>query len=181
MTSRSVDPLAAELARLRREYDDFRSTALARFPSSDRLAVAMARYDSSSSQTVSNLTNTYVSFGTTILSSPAVTRSTQGAGHRFTLNETGIWAITMTVRFDQELDGTGECYASIELGGSQVIAAQGGTSNGVSHTLNPTFVGLLSATNYVSGLVFQGTGSSRPLEGSPVWKNINLALLSRTA
>ena len=46
-----------------------------------------------------------VAFGTTEIASPIVTRSTSGAGHKFTLTEAGFYQISVTGRFSAGLAG----------------------------------------------------------------------------
>lgn len=50
-------------------------------------------------QSLPNGTDTVLAFGTTETTSTAVTRATSSSGHKFTLSQTGLYAITATVRF----------------------------------------------------------------------------------
>lgn len=63
------------------------------------LASVKGQYRASANQNISNNTDTVLGFGTTDTSSSVVTRATQGSGHKFTLTQTGTYAITATVRF----------------------------------------------------------------------------------
>ena len=63
------------------------------------LASIKGQWRATANQTLSNNTDTVLAFGTTDTSSTVVTRATSGAGHKFTLTQTGTYAITATVRF----------------------------------------------------------------------------------
>lgn len=141
-----------------------------------------ARYHSTSSQSVSSGSNTTVSLPTAAASTPWVTSSTSGAGHRFAVGVAGIWAVTATMRFIGD-PGVCQCYGALvsnAYGSEQVITALGGYSSGAAHTINLAYIGLFDATDYVFCQAYQDSGSSRSLEGQAGWRNINLALVRRT-
>jgi hypothetical protein len=57
------------------------------------------QYRASANQDLTNAHDTVLGFGTTETASAVVTRATSGTGHKFTLTQTGLYAITATVRF----------------------------------------------------------------------------------
>jgi hypothetical protein len=62
-------------------------------------AFVEGQWRATAAQSIPNTTDTVIGFGTTETSSTAVTRATSGAGHKFTLINTGTYAITAVVRF----------------------------------------------------------------------------------
>ena len=57
------------------------------------------QWRAASNQNLSNGTDTVLAFGTTETDSALVTRATSGSGHKFTLAEDAVYAVTATVRF----------------------------------------------------------------------------------
>lgn len=57
------------------------------------------QWRASSNQNLANGSDTVLAFGTSETSSPVVTRATNGSGHKFVLTESGVYAVTTTVRF----------------------------------------------------------------------------------
>lgn len=58
----------------------------------------------SSAQSIGN-TDTVLAFGTAEITSPIITRSTSGSGHKFALTEAGFYEICLTARFTDGLAG----------------------------------------------------------------------------
>ena len=67
-------------------------------------AAVEGQWTPSSAQSIAT-TDTVVAFGTTEITSPIVTRSASGAGHKFTLAEAGFYQVTVTARFSAGLAG----------------------------------------------------------------------------
>jgi hypothetical protein len=64
-----------------------------------------ATYAATAAQSVPNSTDTTIAFGVQLVADNAVTRSTSGPGHKFTLTQTRLWVITATLRFSQNSVG----------------------------------------------------------------------------
>jgi hypothetical protein len=71
-----------------------------------------AQYQAASAQSINDSTATVVAYGTANITSSLVTRSTSGAGHKFTLGASGLWSVTTTVQF--AANATGERRLNIE-------------------------------------------------------------------
>lgn len=67
-------------------------------------AAVEGQWTPSSAQSIGT-SDTVVAFGTTEITSPIITRSTSGAGHKFTLTEAGFYQISVTGRFSAGLAG----------------------------------------------------------------------------
>lgn len=139
-----------------------------------------SRFHSTTAQTISSVSDTFVSFPTTAHNAAGVTRTASGAGHFFTVNTAGIWVFTAVIRYDP--GGAGECYGEFQtsnLGSQQTVSASGGYSNGGAHTINLSYIGYFSSSNWILVRTFQATGGSRSLAGTTGWRNINMALIRR--
>lgn len=106
-------------------------------------------------QSLSNGSNTILSFATESTSTPLVTRAVSGTGHQFTLNRAGHWAITLNAG---TASATGERTASINdtVG---AVASQNVLNAGVCHN------NVVLIRNFPSGTVltmkmFQSTGGA---------------------
>lgn len=71
-----------------------------------------AQYQQTSNMTIPTSSNQFVSFAQNNRTTAFVTKQTSGSGHTFTLNKSGLWAITASVRFDPA--GTNSRQAWIE-------------------------------------------------------------------
>jgi hypothetical protein len=129
---------------------------------------------------------TVCAFGTAS-SSPVptgVTRTTEGAGHKFELLSSGVWACGASVRVASSATG-GEVSASIwaDLNGDGSgfdynVAPDGGRREGLPRTLQPSRSTYLPAGCKLVVYVFNGTGSTRTLEpNAGSWVNIDLWLV----
>jgi hypothetical protein len=136
--------------------------------------------NASSTQSIADTAQPVIAFGTENRTSPIVARSTQGAGHRFTLNRTGTWAITCCIRW-AVTSATGERYNLLN-------SSDGGlSSSGLALTgsSNAPYTSTLAVTrHFVSGAwvqaeAYQNSGGSRSLEfnNTAGWGRINLAWL----
>lgn len=72
---------------------------------STTITTAAALYEASTAQPISTGVDTVVAFGVQQVADPEVVRSSQGAGHQFTLQATRIWTVTATIRFAQNASG----------------------------------------------------------------------------
>lgn len=140
-----------------------------------------AQYTGSVAQTIPNGADTVVAFGTADYTTSYVTRSASGAGHTFTLNVPGLWAVAAYVRWTTVgASGTGEKAMHIEdiLGlwhGVSAIPAE--TDAPVSNHVS--FVKYLSAGDSITVEVYQNSGGTEDLEQNAVFgtPRINLALI----
>lgn len=119
----------------------------------------------SSGQSIPNGVDTVVGFGTTELTSPVVTRSTSGAGHKFAVSETGTYSIAVTVRFPDGSAGR----RFIELRNSAQTyrypgASQGGRVEDDPMTLAFSTVVPLTAGAELVVVAAQNSGSSLVLD-----------------
>ena len=125
----------------------------------------------------------------TILSLPdgddgdLITRSAQGAGHKFALLASGIWAAGSSCRIASTSTG-GEVSCSIRAdlaGGTNfetVIAVDGGRREGLPRTLQPNRTRYLPSGTTVAVFIFNGTGGQRTVEpNSGEWANLDLFLV----
>lgn len=146
-------------------------TALNNFEGTD------AEYQMSSNQTISASTNTIVSLGTTNKACSLVTRSTDGAGHRFTLSRAGVWLVDATIRW---VSGTGgERYVACDWNENGQVASSScilGTFTGpVTHHL--TVCRYFAASDYFRFTVFQSSTGNRTLlaDNGGAWGRVYLA------
>lgn len=103
------------------------------------LASVKGQYRASADQALANATDTVIAFGTTDTSSSVITRATSGSGHRFTLLQTGTYAITATVRFAAGTAGSRfiELRDSAQTTGYVSSSDQGGPA-AATHTFSIT-------------------------------------------
>jgi len=144
-----------------------------------------AHFEQSSAQNIPNTT----SGPGTILSLPdgddgdLITRSTQGAGHKFQLLAGGIWACGSSCRIASTSTG-GEVSCSIRAdlaGGTNfetVVAVDGGRREGLPRTLQPNRTRYLPANTTLAVFIFNGTGGQRVVEpNSGEWANLDLFMV----
>lgn len=140
---------------------------------------AEAQYSASSAQSVADSTNVVMAFGTDDTTSAAVTKSAQGAGHKFTLNTAGVWLITTTVRY-ATTTATGERFAGLKTAAGLELGGEGSApTSGNPATVNFAINRRFAVGDAVYVTLFQGTGSTRTLEPftGGGWCRINLSWL----
>jgi hypothetical protein len=91
------------------------------------ISTVSATYAATSAQSIPTQTDTVVAFGVEQTADPTVTRSTSGAGHKFTLAQTRLWIVTATVRFAQ--DAVGGRTFELTTGSGAVLAKESGPVN----------------------------------------------------
>lgn len=91
------------------------------------IATISATYAATSTQSIPSGVDTVVAFGVEQTGDPTVTRSTSGAGHRFTLAQTRLWIVTATVRFAQ--NPTGGRRFDLTTGAGVVLSSASGPPN----------------------------------------------------
>ncbi|MEU7817055.1 hypothetical protein [Pseudonocardia sp. NPDC049154] len=127
-----------------------------------------AAFNGSAAQTIANTTDTIFAAGTTVISSPLVTRTTSGVGHRFTLNRTGRWAFMFNPRWGAPGGAIGgERYAAIRKG-TAVIASNGFISQAQNSptTMNVNCIQRCTSGEWIEFWVYQNSGGSRDLENN---------------
>lgn len=87
------------------------------------IATVSATYAATAAQSIAPTTDVVVAFGVEQAADPLVTRSTNGAGHKFTLAQTRLWTVTATVRFAAATGG-GRTF-ELRTGAGAVLAKFG--------------------------------------------------------
>lgn len=87
------------------------------------ISTVSATYAATTAQSIAPTTDVVVAFGVEQVADPAVTRSTNGAGHKFTVAQTRLWTITATVRF-ADAAGGGRTF-EIRTSAGAVLAKEG--------------------------------------------------------
>lgn len=141
-----------------------------------------ARWGSDVIHTVPNFTNTIVGFfipqdGTG--GDPLITRTTELPGDTFTLNASGIWAITATIRYNPG-GPAGERYGAITLDGG-VVTGHGGYGAGEPFTISLHTTCFIGAGGVIRVIAYQNTGATLYLTEQSGWRNIDFSLIRRTS
>jgi len=150
-----------------------------------------AQYSASSAQSVSSNQVTACAFGVADSTDAAVSRGGRSGGHQFTLQASGIWTVTTTVRF-ADSSSQGERYVGLHwaadtAGGDEGDplkgAGSGSNASGpVTHNVSETRWFDAGDALYVS--LWNGTSGTRKLEPGPDgdmgkgWVRINFALVA---
>jgi hypothetical protein len=126
----------------------------------------------SSPQSITNNTDTTVAFGTTEKASAIVTRAStglsgaMGAGHKFTLLETGTFAVDCTIRFTS--GPTGSRFAGLYVGATSPptsrVGAQQNDGGPAAATRSFSFTRRWAANTDLLVVCAQSSGSSLSLE-----------------
>ncbi|MBL8926313.1 MAG: hypothetical protein JNM77_08740 [Pseudonocardia sp.] len=127
-------------------------------------------YNQSGTQSAANASGTRVAFGNESTSTPLVTRAADGAGHKFTLNRSGLWSVTLSLRTSS---ANGERHGSINDAVGEV-AANSYTGNGFAQ-LNVALVRHFSAGAVLTCNLWQSTGGSINIEGSNGQTRLHIA------
>lgn len=141
-------------------------------------STASAHYTAgSTAQSIPTTADTVVAFGTEGDADALVTRAVQDAGHVFTLESAGIWAISTTVRYATNPAG-GERAVSLRTVGGLTLAHAGGAQPGLPATYSLACTRYLAEDTQIIVVCYQGTGAGRLLEpNSGAWVQISLALV----
>lgn len=140
-----------------------------------------AQYSSGAAQTIGTGADTIVNFATADITSTYVTRATSGAGHKFTLNASGLWAVSSTIRWSATgASATGEKAMHIEdVLGLWHHSTSVPASSTAAITQNLSFVKYLSVNDEIVVECFQNSGGNEDLEYNAFlgWQRINIALV----
>lgn len=147
-------------------------------------SVHCAQYINSAAQNFTTATATVVSLDTANRTSSYVTRSAQGAGHKFTLNASGIWAISGVIRWGSGGSASGSRRLALvdSLNFWFDVEDTPGTSAG-SPTCRVSTIQYFSAGDYLYLEAYQDSGITQAT-GANVFQQVpclNLALLFKDA
>lgn len=133
-----------------------------------------ATYAATTAQSIPTSTDTVIAFGVQLVSDNAVSRSTSGPGHQFTLNQTRLWTISATLRFST--NGTGGRKFELRAG-STVLATEGDGASAVNTwTANLSVTRKLAAGTVITAIARHNAGTGLALEpASGDWVHIDLA------
>lgn len=105
-----------------------------------------ATYAATAAQSIATGQNVIIAFGVEQTADPAVTRSTNGAGHKFTLGQTRLWVITATLQFATFSTGR-RVFEMINAGSGATLAK----SSGPTDTAQPWTTTLVVARKFTAG------------------------------
>lgn len=138
------------------------------------LSTISATFAATTTQSISPTTDVVVAFGVEQQADSAVTRSTSGSGHKFTLAQTRLWTITATVRF-ADATGGGRTF-ELRTGSGAVLAKAGDPTVNGPYTRNLVCARKLAAGTTVQVIARHDSGSAVPLEpASGSFVHIDLA------
>jgi len=132
--------------------------------SGSAIGTVSTTYTATSAQPIPNNADTTVAFGVDAVTNSAVTKSTSGAGHKFTLTQTRLWVVTATVRFVE--NGTGGRMVELKAG-STTLAKMGFDSSATNpFTGNVSCARRLASGTQITVAAWQNSGGSLALEPS---------------
>jgi hypothetical protein len=131
-----------------------------------------------SAQSIPNAANTIVAFGTAVGSPTGVTRAASGAGHKFTLGSSGVWAVHATLRYASAAAG-GVRDVGVWANATTNLAHSGSAVAGQPATHSLGTVRYLASGTEITVIAYQATGAARVLEpNSGAWVHIDIALVA---
>lgn len=128
------------------------------------ISTASATYAATSAQPISAQSDVVVAFGVELVGDGAVVRSTQGAGHKFTLGQTRLWTVSATVRFAQ--NGTGGRTFEIRAGESVLAKVGADAPVNTPYTENLSATRRLAAGTAVTVIARHNAGGGLALDPS---------------
>lgn len=117
-----------------------------------------AQYQASANQSITSAASTVVAFGTTQIASDLVTRSVSGAGHAFTFEKSGIWAVTYGIRYAAAANGVRDSWIT-DPAGRRVSSSQAGSA-GAESSLTACLVSWFDAGTAISIQTLQNSGGA---------------------
>lgn len=134
-------------------------------------------YNMATAQSIPNITDTLVEFGLANVTSPMVTRTVSGSGHRFTVGRAGRWVVVTTLRYGSSA-AAGERYGAIRKNANPV-SSQGTVKAAVGApvTFNLTATLRLVVGDIIDVITFQGSGGAASLEtnNNSAWGRLNIS------
>lgn len=148
-------------------------------------AYVFGQWSEDDPQSIPFNTNTAIRFSDTDVASSAVTRASDGSGHRFTVSQTGLYAVSITVRFAEASETGGNRYLELRNSGGSIrhaaTAAPGAAAQAATlHLAEPAIQLSAGDTLLVIGAQTRGAGTAlftQPVAGSsPVrgWQQIRI-------
>ncbi len=136
-----------------------------------------AQYQATANQTISTSSSTFVAFAGSTITTSLVTRTVNGAGHTFTLNSSGLWAITATLRYSAQATGYREVWLQGPIG--HICGSSQPASASSPATMILSICQWLDAGTGIAVATFQDAGSNATLLGdtSNAYGRIDLACL----
>jgi hypothetical protein len=129
-------------------------------------------------QSIPNATDTTISFDIDNYVTSYATKSTSGPGHMWTVNRSGMWGISSTMRWDSAATGSIR-FLSIRKLGSQMVS----TNQHLSHTnvaqQNAAIIMPINAGETFDVAVWQDSGTAKTLDpnNSLGWCRVNAVWL----
>lgn len=122
-----------------------------------------ATYAATSAQAISTGSDVVVAFPVAQTTDSTVTRATQGAGHKFTLEQTRLWIVTATVRFAQNAIG-GRTFEIRNGSGTVLAKTSGPQDTDAPYTGNLSVARKMTAGSSVYVVARHNANSSLALE-----------------
>jgi len=127
------------------------------------ISTVSATYAATAAQSIPTGTDTVVAFGVEQVADPTVTRSTNGAGHKFTLAQTRLWIVTVTARFTQNAVG-GRTFELLTGSGAVLAKSSGPSDTDAPWTANLSVARKLAAGTTVHVIARHNASTPVPLE-----------------
>jgi hypothetical protein len=125
-------------------------------------ATVSATFAATTAQSISPSTDVVVAFGVEQAADPLITRSTNGAGHKFTVAQTRLWTVSATVRF-ADATGGGRTF-ELRTGSGAVLAKAGDPVIDGPYTRNLSVTRKFTAGTAFSVIARHNAAASIPLE-----------------
>lgn len=137
-----------------------------------------AQYQAAVAQSIGDTSATVVAFGTADTTSALVTRSTQGAGHKFTLGASGLWSVSTTIQFAANVNGERRINLEDSLG-LWHCSENSGASGAFPILMTIGFTKYLSSGDYVLVKAYQTSGGALNIDANSLLAagRINLACI----
>lgn len=133
--------------------------------STSLLSTVSATYAATAAQSIPSGADTVVAFGVEQSADPGVTRSTSGAGHKFTVAQTRLWVITATLRFAENATG-GRRFDLVTGSGAVLSSASGPINSAGPWTVTLSVARKLTAGTTVQVVARHNATAAVPLEPS---------------
>lgn len=127
------------------------------------ISTASATYAATSAQSIPSGADTVVAFGVEQVADSTVTRSTSGAGHKFTLAQSRLWVVSFTGRFPTHADTGGRTF-EIRAGSTVLAKAGAQTPTDNAWTANLSVARRLAAGTVITVVARHSAGTSLALE-----------------
>jgi len=139
------------------------------------IGTVSATFSATAAQSIPNSTDTVLAFAVQLVADNAVTRSTSGAGHKFTPPQTRLWTVSFTGRFPTHTDTGGRTF---EIRAGATVLAKAGTQTPTDNawTANLSVTRKLTSGTDITVIARHSAGTGLPLEpGGGDYVHIDLA------